>query len=138
MATDISTLAATLRPESGKGFARRLRMKGLIPVELMGRTRFPTVGDMPYLLTLGGYDFYWFSLEAPRGATQEQRMSDLGPVWIPCTSARELLVQYGALRSDRGRRGAGGGRREVPVPMTADRRRLPWPGVWAPASTERV
>jgi len=66
-------------------------LKGMIPVELMGRTRFPTIGDLPYLLTLGGHDFYWFSLEAPRITTQEQRMSDLGPVGITCTSADELL-----------------------------------------------
>jgi large subunit ribosomal protein L25 len=37
MATDISTLTATPRPESGKGFARRLRMKGLIPAVCYGR-----------------------------------------------------------------------------------------------------
>ena len=36
MATEISTLAATPRPESGKGFARRLRMKGLIPAVCYG------------------------------------------------------------------------------------------------------
>src|ERR687884_1867392 len=28
-------------------------MKGMIPIELMGRTKFPPIGDMPYLLTLG-------------------------------------------------------------------------------------
>jgi large subunit ribosomal protein L25 len=37
MATDISTLSASPRPESGKGFARRLRMKGLIPAVCYGR-----------------------------------------------------------------------------------------------------
>ena len=25
----------------------------------------PGVGELPYLLTLGGYGFYWFRLEAP-------------------------------------------------------------------------
>ena len=66
-------------------------MKGLIPVELMGRTKFPAVGELPYLLTLGGHDFYWFSLEASRKATQDQRLSDLGPVAITCASAESLL-----------------------------------------------
>ncbi len=66
-------------------------MKGMLPVELMGRSKFPLVGDAPYLLTLGGHDFYWFSLEPSRVTTQEQRMSDLGPVWIRCTSAEDLL-----------------------------------------------
>jgi maltose alpha-D-glucosyltransferase/alpha-amylase len=36
--------------------------KGRVPVELMGRTSFPPVGDLPYLLTLHGHGFYWFRL----------------------------------------------------------------------------
>jgi len=35
---------------------------GLIPVELMGRTPFPRIGELPYLLTLPRYGFYWFRL----------------------------------------------------------------------------
>ncbi|CAM5538210.1 1,4-alpha-glucan branching enzyme GlgB [Streptomyces tendae] len=35
---------------------------GRHPVELFGRVRFPAVGDLPYLLTLGGHGFYWFRL----------------------------------------------------------------------------
>jgi len=38
------------------------RYKGWVPVELMGRTAFPPVGDLPYLLTLHGHGFYWFRL----------------------------------------------------------------------------
>ncbi len=41
------------------------RMKGRVPVELFGRTEFPPIGDLPYLLTLGAHAFYWFSLETP-------------------------------------------------------------------------
>jgi maltose alpha-D-glucosyltransferase/alpha-amylase len=37
--------------------------KGLQPVEMMGRTSLPAVGDRPYPLTLGPYAFYWLSLE---------------------------------------------------------------------------
>jgi maltose alpha-D-glucosyltransferase/alpha-amylase len=37
--------------------------QGWTPVELFGRTRFPTVGGHPYLLTLAPYAFYWFGLE---------------------------------------------------------------------------
>ncbi len=39
------------------------RFRGCVPVELFGRTEFPTVGDVPYLLTLGPHTFYWFLLE---------------------------------------------------------------------------
>ncbi|MGA7949751.1 MAG: maltose alpha-D-glucosyltransferase [Thiobacillaceae bacterium] len=38
--------------------------KGRVPVELMGRSRFPPIGELPYLLTLGGYGFYVFRLAA--------------------------------------------------------------------------
>ena len=38
------------------------RFNGCIPVELMGRTAFPRVGQLPYLLTLPGRGFYWFVL----------------------------------------------------------------------------
>jgi maltose alpha-D-glucosyltransferase/alpha-amylase len=33
------------------------------PIEVFGQTRFPQVGEAPYLLTLSPYAFYWFSLE---------------------------------------------------------------------------
>ncbi|MHB8815697.1 MAG: maltose alpha-D-glucosyltransferase [Steroidobacteraceae bacterium] len=36
--------------------------KGAIPIELLGRTPFPPVGELPYLLTLPAYGFYWFRL----------------------------------------------------------------------------
>ncbi|MGH8299284.1 MAG: maltose alpha-D-glucosyltransferase, partial [Steroidobacteraceae bacterium] len=36
--------------------------KGAIPIELLGRTSFPPVGELPYLLTLPAYGFYWFRL----------------------------------------------------------------------------
>jgi maltose alpha-D-glucosyltransferase/alpha-amylase len=44
------------------------KFKGMVPVEMFGRTRFPPVGEQPYFLTLGSYAFYWFLLEAPRPA----------------------------------------------------------------------
>jgi maltose alpha-D-glucosyltransferase/alpha-amylase len=36
--------------------------QGRVPVELLGRTPFPPVGELPYLLTLPRYGFYWFQL----------------------------------------------------------------------------
>ena len=38
------------------------KFKGRVPVELLGRTAFPPIGDLPYLLTLPAYAFYWFRL----------------------------------------------------------------------------
>ena len=40
------------------------RFNGRIPVELIGDVRFPRIGELPYLLTLAPYGFYWFSLSA--------------------------------------------------------------------------
>jgi maltose alpha-D-glucosyltransferase/alpha-amylase len=40
------------------------------PVELIGETAFPLVGDLPYFITLGPHAFYWFRLEAPREEAQ--------------------------------------------------------------------
>ncbi|HKW19478.1 MAG TPA: maltose alpha-D-glucosyltransferase [Terriglobales bacterium] len=36
--------------------------KGSILVEMFGRNIFPRIGELPYLLTLGPYQFYWFRL----------------------------------------------------------------------------
>jgi maltose alpha-D-glucosyltransferase/alpha-amylase len=38
---------------------------GLHPVELMGETRFPDIGTLPYLLTMGPHAFFWFRIEQP-------------------------------------------------------------------------
>jgi maltose alpha-D-glucosyltransferase/alpha-amylase len=36
--------------------------KGCILIEMAGKTIFPRIGELPYLLTLGPYQFYWFRL----------------------------------------------------------------------------
>jgi maltose alpha-D-glucosyltransferase/alpha-amylase len=36
--------------------------EGMVPIELLGGVPFPRVGELPYLLTLGGYGFYWMRL----------------------------------------------------------------------------
>jgi maltose alpha-D-glucosyltransferase / alpha-amylase len=38
------------------------QLHGFIPIEMFGGNPFPRIGDMPYLLTLGPYQFYWFRL----------------------------------------------------------------------------
>jgi maltose alpha-D-glucosyltransferase/alpha-amylase len=38
---------------------------GWTPVEIIGETRFPPIGKLPYFLTLGPHGFYWFRLEPP-------------------------------------------------------------------------
>jgi maltose alpha-D-glucosyltransferase/alpha-amylase len=36
--------------------------EGVEPIELLGGSRFPRIGELPYLLTLAGHGFYWFRL----------------------------------------------------------------------------
>ena len=50
--------------------------KGSIPIELLGRTPFPPVGELPYLLTLPAYGFYWFRLsrEAAAPSWHDERL----------------------------------------------------------------
>ena len=38
------------------------RYKGNVLIEMFGRNLFPRIGDLPYLLTLGPYEFFWFRL----------------------------------------------------------------------------
>src|ERR671931_1584961 len=35
---------------------------GMVPEEMFGRTRFPAIGELPYLLTLAPRGFFWFLL----------------------------------------------------------------------------
>ncbi len=47
--------------------------RGAVPIELTGRAAFPPLGDLPYMLTLPAYGFFWFVLAdeaaAPRWHT---------------------------------------------------------------------
>ena len=43
--------------------------EGAEPIELMGDTRFPAIGELSYLLTLAGHGFYW--LRIPRNQVSD-------------------------------------------------------------------
>ncbi|MGR3496674.1 maltose alpha-D-glucosyltransferase [Citreimonas sp.] len=51
---------------------------GRVPIELTGQSPFPPVGELPYLMTLPAYGFYWFMLadeqEAPGWHTPHAQM----------------------------------------------------------------
>ncbi|MEO3385359.1 maltose alpha-D-glucosyltransferase [Mesorhizobium sp. CAU 1741] len=61
--------------------------KGAVPVELLGRSAFPPIGDLPYLITLPAFGFYWFVLsddaEAP---SWHQQMPDMLPEFVTLTA----------------------------------------------------
>jgi maltose alpha-D-glucosyltransferase/alpha-amylase len=43
---------------------------GRVPVELTGMSAFPPLGELPYLLTLPAYGFYWLRLTVDEGAPE--------------------------------------------------------------------
>jgi maltose alpha-D-glucosyltransferase/alpha-amylase len=45
--------------------------RGRIPQEMLGRTRFPRIGELPYLVTLPPYGFFWFLLGEDAEPAQE-------------------------------------------------------------------
>ena len=56
--------------------------QGSVPVEVFGRTKFPSITDHFYLLSLGPHAFYWFHLQ-PREATQESLNISTAPQQLP-------------------------------------------------------
>jgi len=57
------------------------RFKARVPVELLGRSAFPPVGELPYMLTIPAHGFYWFRLAtdvaAPRWHEEHVAAEDL-------------------------------------------------------------
>jgi maltose alpha-D-glucosyltransferase/alpha-amylase len=37
-------------------------LSGLVPLELWSKYTFPPVGELPYLLTMGPHNFFWFRM----------------------------------------------------------------------------
>src|SRR5262249_19563465 len=76
------------------------RWKGRSPMEMLGRTTFPDVGDLPYLVTLAPYGFYWFQLrvkpqslrEAPPLVPEyETLVVPPGATWTSLTRTRSIF-----------------------------------------------
>jgi maltose alpha-D-glucosyltransferase / alpha-amylase len=56
--------------------------RGATPFELFGNSKFPSVGDLPYFITLGPHGFYWFSLEQKSDESAPVRPSfEVGGEW---------------------------------------------------------
>jgi maltose alpha-D-glucosyltransferase/alpha-amylase len=63
------------------------RFRGLVPIELTGRSAFPPIGDLPYMLTLPAYGFYWFLLaDEARAPSWHEAMPEILPEFITLTS----------------------------------------------------
>ena len=74
--------------------------KDRIPLEMLGRTRFPPIGDLPYMITLAPYGFYWFQLQerdksepvTPREVGEfETLVVPLGATWVSLARERGVF-----------------------------------------------
>jgi maltose alpha-D-glucosyltransferase/alpha-amylase len=74
--------------------------KDRIPLEMLGRTRFPAIGELPYMITLAPYGFYWFRLQerdkseqpAPRAVPEfETLVVPLNSTWVSLARARGVF-----------------------------------------------
>jgi maltose alpha-D-glucosyltransferase/alpha-amylase len=104
---------------------------GMVPVELFGRTPFPAIGELPYLLTLGPHTFYWFSLERPvtRAASEPEppvRTALAAPDgWEALVERRDRALTDALGTYLRGRRWFGGKGRRVRSVAIEHAARLP-------------
>jgi len=66
--------------------------EGRIPQEMLGRVNFPRIGQLPYLVTLPPYGFFWFQLNKEPGSEQPHALPRdvstlvLGAGWSSLTS----------------------------------------------------
>ncbi|WP_022723791.1 maltose alpha-D-glucosyltransferase [Rhodopseudomonas sp. B29] len=75
--------------------------KERVPMEMLGRTRFPPIGELPYMITLAPYGFYWFRLETPDMAKHvatvpavpefETLVVPLGSTWMTLARTRGVF-----------------------------------------------
>ncbi len=74
--------------------------KDRVPLEMLGRTLFPPIGDLPYMITLAPYGFYWFQLRerdksehvAPSVVPEfETLVVPLGATWVSLARTRGVF-----------------------------------------------
>ena len=54
------------------------RFHGAMPVEMLGPTEFPAIGEAPYFLSLAPYAFHWFSIKpAKHDAAEKETLSTI-------------------------------------------------------------
>ena len=74
--------------------------KDRVPLEMLGRTHFPAIGELPYMITLAPYGFYWFELQereksqyvAPYVAPEfETLVVPVGSTWVSLARTRSVF-----------------------------------------------
>ncbi|MFB8787507.1 MAG: alpha-glucosidase C-terminal domain-containing protein [Potamolinea sp.] len=67
--------------------------KGMIPVEIFGRTQFPAIGESSYFLSVSAYSFYWFTLKLQPSLTQLPRPQAQLPTLVVNGKWQNVLLQ---------------------------------------------
>ena len=62
------------------------RFKGAVPLEMTGQSQFPPIGDLPYLVTLPAFGFFWFLLSDTEGPSWHEQMPEMLPEFITLTT----------------------------------------------------
>jgi maltose alpha-D-glucosyltransferase / alpha-amylase len=74
--------------------------KDRVPLEMLGRTHFPAIGELPYMITLAPYGFYWFQLQerdksepaAPSIVPEfETLVVPVGATWVSLARTRSVF-----------------------------------------------
>jgi maltose alpha-D-glucosyltransferase/alpha-amylase len=74
--------------------------KDRVPLEMLGRTRFPAIGELPYMITLAPYGFYWFQLRERDKSEHvtpsivpefETLVVPLGATWVSLARTRSVF-----------------------------------------------
>ncbi len=72
--------------------------QGLTPIEMFGRSHFPTIRDTPYLLTLGPHGFYWFTLEPAAAELEAAALAAPAPTLRIAEDWPDFLIEPVARR----------------------------------------
>ncbi|MCW2962023.1 MAG: trehalose synthase [Thermoleophilia bacterium] len=69
---------------------------GCRPVAMLGQVEFPVIGELPYMLTLGPHDVFWFVLEpASVDDTHPSRVSEVPTLRVQADWSELLLTPGG-------------------------------------------
>jgi maltose alpha-D-glucosyltransferase/alpha-amylase len=80
----VANLSRTVQPVE----INLTQFAGLTPLEMLGQTQFPRIGDLPYFLTMSPYGFYWFQLqEVPTSLTARTAPLPEEPATVPALFA---------------------------------------------------
>ena len=62
---------------------------------MLGRTRFPAIGELPYMITLAPYGFYWFQLQEPdkSQAAPQRAVPEFETLVVPLNSTWVSLAR---------------------------------------------